>query len=71
MRLQTLTEARWILAFFALLAVVAAFFSAWLSLIFLLLIFLYYCFFPRSGAHGAARFESNRGCCRWQSDGHN
>src|SRR5438876_5164500 len=45
MRLQTLTEARWILALFALLAVVAAFFSAWLSLIFLLLIFCTIAFF--------------------------
>ena len=45
MRLQTLTEARWILAFFGLLAVVAAFFSAWLSLIFLLLIFFTIAFF--------------------------
>jgi phosphatidylserine decarboxylase len=45
MRLQTLTEARWILALFALLVVVAAFFSAWLSLIFLLLIFCTIAFF--------------------------
>jgi phosphatidylserine decarboxylase len=45
MRLQTLTEARWILALFALLAVVAAFFSAWLSLIFLFLIFCTVAFF--------------------------
>ena len=37
MRLQTLSEARWTLAFFALLAVVAFFFAAWLSLFFLLL----------------------------------
>ncbi len=45
MRLQTLTEARWILALFGLLAVVAAFFSAWLLLIFLLLIFCTIAFF--------------------------
>src|SRR5437762_13021468 len=45
MRLQTLLEARWILALFALLAVVAAFFSTWLSLIFLLLIFCTVAFF--------------------------
>jgi phosphatidylserine decarboxylase len=45
MRLQTLLEARWILALFAMLAVVAAFFSAWLSLIFLLLIFCTIAFF--------------------------
>ena len=45
MRLQTLKEARWILALLALLAVVAAFFSAWLSLIFLLLIFCTIAFF--------------------------
>jgi phosphatidylserine decarboxylase len=45
MRLETLKEARWILALFALLAVVAAFFSAWLSLIFLLLIFCTIAFF--------------------------
>src|SRR5213080_4870240 len=45
MRLQTLTEARWILALFALLAVVAAFFSAWLSLFFLLLILCTVAFF--------------------------
>jgi phosphatidylserine decarboxylase len=45
MRLQTTLEARWILAFFALLAVVAALFSVWLSLSFLLLIFCTLAFF--------------------------
>ena len=45
MRLQTLLEARWILAFFVLLAVVGAFFSLWLSLLFLLLIFCTVAFF--------------------------
>jgi phosphatidylserine decarboxylase len=45
MRLQTLMEARWILAFFVLLAVVAAWFSVWLSLFFLLLIFCTVAFF--------------------------
>src|SRR6266403_71441 len=45
MRLQTLSEARWILAFFALLAVAAALLSAWLSLLFLLLIFCTLAFF--------------------------
>jgi phosphatidylserine decarboxylase len=45
MRLQTLTEARWILALFALLAVVAALFSVWLSLFFLFLIFCTVAFF--------------------------
>jgi phosphatidylserine decarboxylase len=39
MRLQTLSEARWILAFFALLAVAAVFLSVWLSLLFVLLFF--------------------------------
>jgi phosphatidylserine decarboxylase len=39
MRLQTLLEARWILAFLALFTVAAAFFSAWVSL-FCLLLFL-------------------------------
>ena len=37
MRLQTLSEARWILAFFALVAMATAFFSVWLSLLFVLL----------------------------------
>jgi phosphatidylserine decarboxylase len=45
MRLQTLLEARWILAVFLLLAVVAAWFSVWLSLFFLLLIFCTVAFF--------------------------
>jgi phosphatidylserine decarboxylase len=45
MRLQTLSEARWILVFFALLAVVAWFISGWLSLPFLLLIFFTLSFF--------------------------
>src|SRR6266516_3113234 len=39
MRLQTLLEARWILAFLALFTVAAAFFSAWVSLFCLLLFF--------------------------------
>jgi phosphatidylserine decarboxylase len=45
MRLQTLSEARWILAFFALLATVCWFVSGWLSLLFLLLIFCTLAFF--------------------------
>jgi len=45
MRLQTLLEARWILAFFVLLTVVAALFSVWLSMVFLLLIFCTVAFF--------------------------
>jgi len=45
MRLQTILEARWILAFLALLTVAAAFFSVWLSLFFLLLFFLTVGFF--------------------------
>ncbi len=45
MRLQTLSEARWILAFFALLIVAASFFSVWLSLLFVLLFFLTVGFF--------------------------
>jgi len=45
MRLQTLLEARWILAFFILLAVVSALFSVWLSLFFFLLIFCTVAFF--------------------------
>jgi phosphatidylserine decarboxylase len=45
MRLQTLSEARWILAFFALLATVCWFISGWLSLLFLLLIFCTLAFF--------------------------
>jgi phosphatidylserine decarboxylase len=40
MRLKTTLEARWILAFFALLAVAAAFLSLWFSLFFL---FLFFC----------------------------
>jgi phosphatidylserine decarboxylase len=45
MRLQTLLEARWILAFFILFAMVSALFSAWLSLFFFLLIFCTVTFF--------------------------
>ncbi|HJW37910.1 MAG TPA: phosphatidylserine decarboxylase family protein [Candidatus Udaeobacter sp.] len=45
MRLQTLLEARWILTFFVLLAIVAALFCVWLSLFFLLLIFCTVAFF--------------------------
>jgi phosphatidylserine decarboxylase len=45
MRLQTLSEARWILAFFALLAVAAAFLSLWFSLFFLCLFFCTVAFF--------------------------
>src|SRR6266487_1093273 len=40
MRLKTTLEARWILAFFALLAVAAALLSVWLSLLF---VFLFFC----------------------------
>jgi phosphatidylserine decarboxylase len=45
MRLQTTLEARWILAFFALLTVAAALFSVWLSLLFVLLFFCTLAFF--------------------------
>jgi phosphatidylserine decarboxylase len=45
MRLQTLLEARWILAFFILFAMVSALFSVWLSLFFFLLIFCTVAFF--------------------------
>src|SRR5467141_2585326 len=45
MRLQTLSEARWILAFFALFAAVSWFISGWLSLLFLLLVFCTLAFF--------------------------
>jgi phosphatidylserine decarboxylase len=45
MRLQTLSEARWILAFLALAAAAAWFFSAWLSVLFLLLFFCAVAFF--------------------------
>src|SRR6266446_113726 len=45
MRLQTLLEARWILAFFTLLAVAAAFLSLWFSLFFLFLFFCTLAFF--------------------------
>jgi len=45
MRLQTLSEARWILALFALLAVAAVFLSVWLSLLFVLLFFFTVAFF--------------------------
>jgi phosphatidylserine decarboxylase len=45
MRLQTLSEARWILAFFAALAAVCLFVSGWLSLLFLVLIFCTFAFF--------------------------
>ena len=39
MRLQTLSEARWILAFFALAGLAIWFVSPWLSVLFLLLFF--------------------------------
>src|SRR6266516_1024602 len=45
MRLQTTLEARWILAFFFLLAVGTAFLCVWLSLFFLLLFFCIVAFF--------------------------
>ena len=45
MRLQTLSEARWILVFFAVLAAGCWFVSGWLSLLFLLLIFCTFAFF--------------------------
>jgi phosphatidylserine decarboxylase len=45
MRLQTLSEARWILAFLAFAAVAGAFVSPWLSMLFLLLIFCTVAFF--------------------------
>jgi phosphatidylserine decarboxylase len=45
MRLQTLSEACWILAFFAMLGAVCWFVSGWLSLLFLLLIFCTFAFF--------------------------
>jgi len=45
MRLQTLREARWILALFALLAVAAAFLSLWISAFFLFLFFCTVAFF--------------------------
>jgi len=45
MRLQTIAEARWILAILSLLTVISCFFSAWVSLIFLILIFYTFFFF--------------------------
>ena len=45
MRLKTLSEARWILAFLAFAAMAAWFVSAWLSVLFLLLIFCTVAFF--------------------------
>jgi phosphatidylserine decarboxylase len=45
MRLQTLAEARWILAILIFLALATWFFSAWLSLFFLVLIFYTFFFF--------------------------
>src|SRR5947208_1909514 len=45
MRLQTILEARWILAVFALLAVASALLSVWLSLFFLLLFLFTFSFF--------------------------
>jgi phosphatidylserine decarboxylase len=45
MRLQTTLEARWILAFLALLTVAAALLSLWLSLLFVLLFFCTIAFF--------------------------
>src|SRR5256886_1763381 len=45
MRRQTLFEARWILAILIFLALISAFFSVWISLIFLILIFYTFSFF--------------------------
>jgi len=45
MRLQTLFEARWILAILLFLTLISLFFSGWVSLIFLLLIFYTFFFF--------------------------
>jgi len=45
MRLQTLSEARWILAFLVLASVATRFVSPWLSMLFLLLIFCTVAFF--------------------------
>src|SRR2546425_5733700 len=45
MRLQTIAEARWILAILLVLALVGSLFSAWISLIFLILIFYTFFFF--------------------------
>jgi phosphatidylserine decarboxylase precursor-related protein len=45
MRLQTLLEARWILAILAVLAIVGSFLTLWLFLLFLLLIFCTLAFF--------------------------
>jgi phosphatidylserine decarboxylase len=45
MRLQTLVEARWILALFVLLAIATLFVSAWLSLLFFLLFLCTVAFF--------------------------
>jgi phosphatidylserine decarboxylase len=45
MRLQTIAEARWILAILLLLTLISCFFSAWVSLIFLILIFYTLFFF--------------------------
>ena len=45
MRRQTLFEARWILAILIFLALISAFFSVWISLIFLILIFYTFFFF--------------------------
>src|SRR5438105_3091131 len=42
---QTLSEARWIFAIFALLAIASSFFSVWLLLFFLLLLFCTLAFF--------------------------
>ena len=45
MRLQTLTEARWIFAILVVLALVSLFFSAWLFLLFVILIAYTFYFF--------------------------
>jgi len=45
MRAQTLSEARWIFVVFALLAIGSSFISAWLSLLFLVLLFCIVLFF--------------------------
>jgi phosphatidylserine decarboxylase len=45
MRLQTIAEARWILAILVFLALAGWFFSAWIALIFLVLIFYTFYFF--------------------------
>ena len=70
MRLQALWEARWILTFLALLAIVFGLFSAWAFWFFVLLCLCTVAFFRDPERAAPARSKHDRRRCGWHSDGH-